>query len=219
LNDLDKELERRGHKFCRYADDCNIYVKSEKAGQRVLAAITKYLENTLKLKVNQDKSGIVDRGNASFLRYSVCSRKYNVRLRITPEVVKRFKGDMKVVFHRARGWSKRRTVNELNPKLRGWMNYFWHIGVKGILQELDGWMRRHFRKLLWRQWKRVHTQAKRLMQLGLNERRAWVSAQNGRGSWWNTGASPMNQALPKKHFDRIGLISLLDYNYQLHCLT
>jgi len=219
LNDLDKELERRGHKFCRYADDCNIYVKSEKAGQRVLASITKYLENTLKLKVNQKKSGVGRPWQRKFLGYSVCSRKYNVRLRVAPEVVKRFKGDMKAAFRRARGCSIKRTVHELNPKLRGWMAYFRYIGVKGVLQELDGWIRRHLRKVLWRQWKCTYTRVKRMMQLGLSEKRAWCSAQNGRGSWWNAGASHMNYALPKKRFDRIGLISLLDYNHQLNCST
>jgi len=219
LNDLDQELERRGHKFCRYADDCNIYVKSEKAGQRVLASITKYLEKALKLKVNLGKSGVGRPWQRKFLGYSVCSRKYNVRLRIAPEVVKRFKGDMKAALRRARGRSLKRTVHELNPKLRGWMAYFRYIGVKGILQELDGWLRRHLRKVLWRQWKRAHTRAKRMMQLGLNEKRAWGSAQNGRGSWWNAGAAHMNQAIPKKRFDRVGLISLLDYNQQLNCST
>jgi len=219
LNDLDKELERRGHKFCRYADDCNIYVKSEKAGQRVLASITKYLANTLKLKVNLAKSGVGRPWQRKFLGYSVCSRKYNVRLRIAPEVVKRFKGDMKAALRRARGRSLKRTVHELNPKLRGWMTYFRYIGVKGILQELDGWLRRHLRKILWRQWKRAHTRAKRMMQLGLNEKRAWDSAQNGRGSWWNACASHMNQAIPKKRFDLIGLISLVDYNHQLNGST
>ena len=99
------------------------------------------------------------------------------------------------------------------------MNYFRHIGVKGILQELDGWLRRHLRKILWRQWKRPFTRAKSLMRLGIAEQRAWVSAQNGRGAWWNVGASHMNQALSKKRFDRIGLVSLVDYNHRLKCLA
>ena len=99
------------------------------------------------------------------------------------------------------------------------MNYFRHIGVKNVLQELDGWLRRHLRKILWRQWKRSFTRAKMLMRLGLDEKRAWDSAQNGRGAWWNSGASHMNQALPKKRFDRIGLVSLVDYYQRLKGLT
>lgn len=219
LTDLDRELESRGHKFCRYADDCNIYVRSQAAGERVLASITRFLEKTLKLRVNREKSGVGRPWQRKFLGYTVCSRKYNVRLKIAPKVVKRFKGDLKVVFRQGRGRSIHKVVDELNPKVRGWMNYFRYIGVKRVLQELDGWIRRHLRKILWRQWKRPYTRAKRLMQLGLEESRAWNSAQNGRGAWWNAGASHMNQALPKKRFDRIGLVSLVDYNQRLKCST
>jgi RNA-directed DNA polymerase len=219
LTDLDKELERRGHKFCRYADDCNVYVKSEVAGQRVLRSITQYLESTLKLQVNQEKSGVGRPWQRKFLGYSVCQRKQNVRLRVAPAAVKRFKGDLKATLRRARGWAMHKTVAVLNPKLRGWMSYFRHIGVKGILQELDGWLRRHLRKILWRQWKRYFTRVNRLMRLGIAEGRARASAGNGRGAWWNAGASHMNQALPKKRFDRIGLVSLVDYNQRLKYLT
>ena len=108
---------------------------------------------------------------------------------------------------------------QLNPKLRGWMNYFRHINVKSVLQELDGWLRRHLRKILWRQWKRANTRRKKLMQLGLEAPRAQASAGNGRGPWWNAGAHHMSQALPKKRFDRIGLVSLVDYNHRLKCLS
>ncbi len=219
LTDLDRELERRGHKFCRYADDCNIYVGSAKAGQRVLASITHYLESTLKLRVNREKSGVGRPWQRKFLGYTVCSRKYNVRLKIAPKAITRLKGDLKVVLRRGRGRAIGRVIEELNLKLRGWMNYFRHIGVRGILQELDGWIRRHLRKILWLQWKRSFTRAKNLMRLGLDEKRAWNSAQNGRGSWWNAGASHLNQALPKKFFDRLGLVSLMDYYHQLNRLT
>jgi RNA-directed DNA polymerase len=219
LTDLDKELEERGHKFCRYADDCNIYVKSESAGQRVLSSLTVYLEETLKLKVNQEKSGVGRPWQRKFLGYTQCNRKRNVRLKIASEVIKRFKGSIKLALRRGRGCSLLKTVETLNPKLRGWMIYFRHIGVRDILQELDGWLRRHLRKILWRQWKRPLTRTKRLVQLGLGRERAKVSAQNGRGAWWNAGASHMNQALPKKRFDKLGLISLVDYNQKLKCST
>jgi len=219
LTDLDRELEKREHKFCRYADDCNIYVKSEKAGQRVLESITHYLEKKLKLRVNREKSGVGRPWQRKFLGYSVCNRKQNVRLKVASKAIMRFRGDLKAVFRRGRGRALRRVIEELNLKLCGWMNYFRHIGVKGILQELDGWVRRHLRMILWLQWKRPFTRAKNLMRLGLDEKRAWNSAQNGRGSWWNAGASHLNQALPKKLFDRLGLISLMDYYRQLKRLT
>ena len=219
LTDLDLELEKRGHKFCRYADDCNIYVKSEKAGDRVLASLTHYLEKKLKLRVNREKSGVGRPWQRKFLGYTVCNRKQNVRLKVAPKAIIRLRGDLKAVFRRGRGRALGRVIEELNLKLGGWMNYFRHIGVKGILQELDGWVRRHLRKILWLQWKRPYTRAMNLMRLGLDEKRAWNSAQNGRGSWWNAGASHLNQALPKKLFDRLGLISLMGYYHQLQRLT
>ena len=120
------------------------------------------------------------------------------------------RGNLKAVFRRGRGRHLLKVIKELNLILRGWLNYYRHIGVTGILQELDGWIRRHLRKILWRQWKRVFTRAKMLMRLGLEEARAWISATNGRGPWWNAGASHMNQALPKWRFDRLGLVSLVD---------
>lgn len=218
LTDLDNELERRGHKFSRYADDCNIYVRSKEAGQRVLRSITEYLENVLKLRVNREKSDVGRPWERVFLGYTLCHRKWNIRLKVSGKAIKRFKGDLKQEFRKGRGRSIRTTVKELAPKLRGWMNYFRYIGIKGILQELDGWIRRHLRKILWRQWKRTYTRVKRLMRFGISEERAWRSATNGRGPWWNAGASHMNQALPKKLFDRIGLISLVDYNQRLKCL-
>lgn len=219
LTDLDKELERRGHKFSRYADDCNIYVRSQEAGQRVLDSITEYLEVELKLKVNREKSGVGRPWERVFLGYTLCNRKRNIRLRVSGKAVKRFKGDLGAVFRQGRGCSLRRTVEALNPKLRGWMNYFRDIGVKGVLQELDGWLRRHLRKLIWRHWKSPKSRCKRLERQGLSAERARMSAYNSRGAWWNAGASHMNQVLPKKWFDRIGLISLVDYNQRLKCLT
>ena len=219
LDDLDKELEQRGHAFCRYADDVNIYVNSQRAGERVLVSITHWLAKHLKLQVNPTKSAVDRPWKRKFLGYTVCSRKYNVRLRISPEAVKRFKADIKVVIRRGRGCALGKTIETLNPKLRGWLNYFQHIGVKDIVQELDGWLRRHLRKVLWRQWKRSRTRFKQLMQLGLDEKRAQKSAYNGRGAWWNAGASHMNQALPKKWFDRRNLLSLVDYQFRLKCLT
>ncbi len=183
----------------------------------MLASITTYLETKLKLRVNRAKSGVGRPWQRKFLGYTVCHRKYNVRLRIDPKAIKRLRCDLRVVFRRGRGRSLGRIVEDLNPKLRGWIVYFRHIGVKGPLEELDGWIRRHLRQVLWVQWKRSFTRAKNLMRLGLEEKRAWDSAQNGRGPWWNAGASHLNQALPKKLFDRLGLVSLIDYYHGLKC--
>lgn len=215
LTDLDRELERRGHCFCRYADDCNIYVRSKRAGERVLASMTRFLESRLKLRVNPEKSAVDRPWKRSFLGYTVCHRKYKVRLKVAPKSVQRLKGNLKALFRSGRGRSIRRTIADLAPKIRGWVNYFRYAGVKGVFEEVDGWIRRHLRKILWRQWKRTQTRAKMLMRLGLSEARAWTSATNGRGPWWNSGASHLNQALPKKLFDRLGLVSLMDQYHRL----
>jgi RNA-directed DNA polymerase len=219
LDELDRELERRGHRFCRYADDCNIYVKSERAGQRVLASITRFLGQRLRLKVNAEKSGVARPARRVFLGYSVHRGAKGVRLKVSAKAVTRLKGNLKAMFRRGRGRHLRKVIKELNPILRGWLNYYRHLEITGILKELDGWLRRHLRKILWRQWKRVSTRAKMLMRLGLEEARAWISATNGRGPWWNAGASHMNQALPKWRFDRLGLISFVDLYRRLRSTT
>ncbi|MGM0553010.1 MAG: group II intron reverse transcriptase/maturase [Pseudomonadota bacterium] len=219
LTDLDRELERRGHRFCRYADDCNVYVYSQCAGERVLASMTRFLEQRLRLRVNREKSAVDRPWKRSFLGYTVCNRKRNVRLKVAAKPVERLKANVKAAFRRGRGCSLRRTIAELAPKLRGWLNDFRHAGVKRVFEELDGWIRRHLRKLLWRQWKRPYRRAVMLMRLGLGEERAWRSATNGRGPWWNAGAPHMNQAMPKRRFDQLQLVSLMDQYHRLKCLA
>jgi RNA-directed DNA polymerase len=219
LTDLDRELERRGHRFCRYADDCNVYVHSQRAGERVLASLTRFLEERLKLRVNRAKSAVDRPWKRSFLGYTVDRRRRNIRLKVADKPLKRLKSALKLEFRKGRGRKIYRTVEILSPKLRGWVNYFRYADVKGVFEQLDGWIRRHLRKILWRQWKRPFTRAKMLMRLGLTEERAWRSATNGRGPWWNSGASHLNQALPKKVFDRIGLVSLMDQYHRLKCMT
>jgi RNA-directed DNA polymerase len=210
LDDLDKELERRGHVFCRYADDCNIYVQSRRAGERVLASISLFLEERLKLKVNQDKSAVSRPWKRKFLGYSMTSNLIP-RLKVAPESVARLKAKLRILFRQGRGRNLGRFIQEdLAPLLRGWLNYFQLAQVKGVFEELDGWIRRKLRCILWRQWKRARTRAKNLMKRGSAEERAWKSATNGRGPWWNSGASHMNQALPAKYFDVLGLVSLLN---------
>jgi len=209
LDELDKELERRGHRFCRYADDANIYVRSQRAGERVRESVTRFVRQRLKLKVNEEKSAVDRLWNRSFLGYTVLPGKLS-RLRVAPESVKRLVGKLRQIFRMARGWSLTRLIDRLRPILRGWGNYFRLAEVKITFQRLDQWLRRRMRCILWRQWKRTFTRARMLMKRGLSEERAWRSATNGRGPWWNAGASHMNQAYPKSFFDRLGLISLLD---------
>ena len=209
LTDLDRELERRGHSFCRYADDCNVYVSSRVAAEHAMAQITQFLEERLKLQVNRDKSACARPWGRKFLGYSFTMHR-QTKLRVAPESLKRLHEKVRERLRAGRGRSLAATIGELAPLLRGWMSYFRLTEVKGVLEELDGWLRRKLRGLLWRQWKRTITRAKALMRRGLARERAWHSATNGRGAWWNAGASHMNHAYPKSYFDHMGLVSLVD---------
>jgi group II intron reverse transcriptase/maturase len=217
LTKLDRELERRGHAFCRFADDCNIYVRSQAAGERVMASVTRFLADTLKLAVNTAKSAVANPWERKFLGYSLTWHKAP-RLRIAPSSLRRLEGKVREVLQGARGRSLVHTLQELNVVLRGWAAYFKLTETKQALEDLDGWIRRKLRCVLWRQWKRPYTRAQHLMKAGLLEERAFRSAFNQRGPWWNSGASHMNRAFPKSFFDRLGLVSLLDTTRRLQCL-
>jgi RNA-directed DNA polymerase len=215
LNDLDQELQRRRLAFCRYADDCNIYVRSRKAGQRVMGGVKAFLEEALKLRINAEKSAVARPWERKFLGYSVTVHRES-RLRIAPASVQRLMQKVRDVMRAGRGRSLARTIEDLNPLLRGWINYFRLTATKGVLEELDSWMRRRLRCLLWRQWKRPATRARKLRALGLDAERARLSAGNGHGPWWNAGASHMNLVLPAKYFTTQGLVSLMDTHRRLH---
>ena len=210
LTELDRELERRGHRFCRYADDCNIYVRSKRAGDRVMASMTQFLATRLRLTVNTDKSAVDRPWRRSFLGYSVSWHKRQVRLRVAPKSLKAFMTKLRPLLKRSRGQSLTTTIQKLNPVLRGWANYYRLTASKRPVEALDGWIRRRLRLILWQQWKRPRTRARCLMRLGLPAPRAWMGATNGRGPWWNSGASHMNTALPKRVFNGLSLVSLLD---------
>ena len=210
LDDLDKELERRGHSFCRYADDSNIYIASKRAGERVLQSITRFVETRLQLKVNREKSTVARPWNRKFLGYSFTAHK-ECKIRVAPQSLERFRKHLKELFRMGRGRNLKRFIGEdLNPVIRGWINYFRLAETSGFAEELDQWIRRRLRLILWRQWKRPWTRFKKLMRFGIAEERAARSAFNGRGPWYNSGASHMNQALPKKFFDKMGLLSTLE---------
>jgi group II intron reverse transcriptase/maturase len=209
LTALDRELERRGHTFCRYADDCNIYVASQRAGVRLMASLTGFLDERLKLKVNQAKSAVARPWQRKFLGYSLTWHRAP-KLRIAVPSLQRLTEKVRVLLRGARGRSLGTTIQTLNPVLRGWAAYFKLAETKRALEERDGWIRHTLRCILWRQWKRSYARARNLMQRGLAEERAWRSATNGRGPWWNAGASHMHAAFPKSWFDHLGLVSLLD---------
>jgi RNA-directed DNA polymerase len=209
LDDLDKELGRRGHAFCRYADDCNIYVRTRKAGERVMASITRFLSSRLRLRVNPEKSAVSRPWHRKFLGYSVTVEK-SPRLRVSRESVKRFKIGIRRKTRRGRGMNLRDFILELTASLRGWYNYYRLNEVKVVFEQLDEWLRRRLRLLLWRRWKKPRTRFKNLQKRGLDTERCAMGAYNEHGPWWNSGASHMNRAFPKKYFDEHGLISFLD---------
>ncbi len=213
LDDLDKELERRGHRFCRYADDCNIYVRSKAAGERVMESISCFLEKRLRLKVNRDKSAVDRPWRRDFLGYTMTWHR-QPRLKVSPDSIQRIRGKIRELMGKARGCSLMKVIGELVPLLRGWINYFRLSSVKIAFEELDEWIRRRLRCVIWQHWKRPLTRAKKLIQRGIGKETAYISAYNGRGAWWNSGRAHMNLAFPAKWFAGQGLISLLSQHHR-----
>jgi len=209
LDDLDKELEKRGHAFCRYADDCNIYIGSQRAGRRVKETLTRFLLEKLKLKVNPLKSAVDRPWKRKFLGFSLTAQKES-RVRVAPQSVKRLEDKLREKFREGRGRNLTTFLEGLRPLLRGWANYFSVAETRGVFEELDQWIRRKLRCMEWRKWKRGRRRMQRLTALGLERERARTSAFNGHGPWWNAGASHMHQALPTAYFRKQGLISLLE---------
>jgi RNA-directed DNA polymerase len=180
-----------------------------------MASLSRFLWVKLKLRLNEAKSAVDRPWRRKFLGYSMTWHR-RPRLKVAPANLTRFQEKVREWLRGGRGRNLGRQIKELSPLLRGWVNYFRLAEVKGVFETLDGWLRRKLRCILWRQWKRPYTLAKNLMKNGLGEERAWESATNGRGPWWNSGASHMNEAFPKRFFDDLGLVSLLDYLRMIH---
>ena len=214
LDEWDRELERRGHHFVRYADDCNVYVRSKAAGERVLASLERWLMQRLRLRVNRDKSGVARPWTRKFLGYSVTWDRA-ARLRVSPAAVKRLKTKLRGMLRQGRGRRLADVVADLNLATRGWVVYFRLAEVKASFEDLDKWLRRKLRCVMWRQWKRPRTRLHELRRRGLDEARAHVSAYNGHGPWWNAGASHMHAAVPTAVLRQLGLLSLLDEHQRL----
>ena len=209
LHELDQELESRGHRFCRYADDCNIYVRTLRSGERVLSSTDNFVEVKLKLKVNWKKSAVAHPSRRKFLGFSFTLDR---KIRISPQARKRFKSRVKELCRAGRGRNLEYFIlTDLNPYLKGWFNYFKLAEAKKTFaREMDEWIRHRLRNILWRQWKRPWTRFQNLRKRGLGEERAARSAFNKHGPWFNSGASHMNQAVKVKEFREIGLFSLLE---------
>jgi RNA-directed DNA polymerase len=207
LDDLDQELERRGHTFCRYADDCNIYVQSRAAGERVLASLTQFLESKLSLRVNRDKSAVAHVRERKFLGYRLLAGGV---LTIAPQSIQRAKDRIRQITRRNRGVSFERVIGELNSFTTGWVTYFRYAKAKGILSKLDQWLRRKLRCVRLKQRKRAVSIASFLQRLGVPKDRSWTTAACGKG-WWRMAQTPAaSQGLSNQWFQDQGLIGLTD---------
>lgn len=214
LDGLDKELERRGHKFCRYADDNNVYVKSKKAGFRVMNSMTNIIENNLKLKVNKDKSAVDFVSKRKFLGFSFYFSKSGAEIRIHEKSIKRFKEKVKFHTNRNKGISMEYRLLNLNQITRGWINYYGIANARGRLVELDKWIRRRLRACIWKQWKKTSTKQRNLVKLGIDKYKAWQYA-NTRKGYWRISKSPiLNNSLNNKYLEYLGFISLIQ-TYQM----
>jgi RNA-directed DNA polymerase len=205
LDDLDKELERRGHRFCRYADDCNIYVRTQKAGERVMTSVVRFLEEKLQLRVNRGKSAAAAVQERQFLGYRILR---DGRLATAPRSLGRAKKRIRQITRRNRGISLERMIGELNSYLTGWVTYFRYAACKSHLRRLDEWIRRKLRCIRLKQRKRTKSIADFLRSLGVPERSAWLLALSGKGWWRKSGTPQANQAMSIAWFRAQGLVSL-----------
>jgi group II intron reverse transcriptase/maturase len=213
LNDLDKELEERGHKFVRYADDCNIYVKTQRAGERVLESVKQYLEKKLKLKVNPKKSKVERATRAQFLGFSFFKRKGEVLIRLANRTRQRLMEKIRHLTKRTRSGKLEDILSEINRYLRGWIAYFRLATTPSVYQELDEWIRRRLRQLLWKRWKRGTTRYRELIYLGVPNERAALGAI-GNSPWRMSHTPVVHEALSNTFWRNSGLESITErYNH------
>jgi RNA-directed DNA polymerase len=204
LDELDRELERRGHRFVRYADDSNVYVRSERAGQRVMASLTAFLTHRLKLKINAQKSAVARPADRKFLGFSFTNHRQPKR-RIASKALARFKERVRGLTGRMRGVSMSRMVEELSAYLRGWHSYFGFCQTPSVLAELDRWLRRRLRAVLWKQWKRGQRRYAELRKRGVGAGLAARTASSSHGPWRLARSHALGIALPNAYFDSLGL--------------
>ena len=205
LDELDKELEKRGHKFCRYADDCNIYVKSQEAGNRVLKSIAEFLATRLKLKVNETKSAVAHVTKRKFLGYSF---RVDSELKVASQSLVKFKNRIRELTSRNRGRELEHVIKELNQYLNGWISYFRLSANISVFKELDSWIRRRLRCYRLKQRKQTYSVYKFLVELGVSVQNAWKLAKSSKG-WWRLSLNPnIHTAMSNVWFDKSGLVSL-----------
>lgn len=216
LNELDKELTKRGLKFCRYADDCNIYVRSRKAADRVMASITKFIEEKLRLKVNEKKSTVDRPWKLKFLGFSFYYKKDGIGIRVHPKPVKKLKQKLKAITGRSNAMSMTQRMLKLKQVITGWVNYFSIADMKWLAKSLDEWLRRRIRMCFWKQWKRIKTKHENLIRLGIDKYKAWEYA-NTRKSYWRISNSPiLARTFTNDYLKKLGFQSVAERYLLVH---
>ena len=209
LDELDLEVERRRHRFVRYADDCNVYVRSARAGLRVMKSVTRFITQKLKLKVNDAKSAVARPQERKFLGFSFTASPEAKRV-VAPQALDRFKRRFRQITRRAKGVSMKTTIEELAPYMRGWRGYFGFCETPEVLLSLTRWVRLRLRAAMWRQWKTPRRRREALIELGVRERLANNTAGSGLGPWYLAKAKALSVRLSNAYFKSLGLPSLID---------
>ena len=211
LNELDKELTRRGHRFVRYADDCMIFCKSRKSAERTLKNIIPFIEGKLFLKVNREKTSVAHISKVKYLGYAFYRYKGKCRLRVHPKSVTKMKDKIRELTKRSNGWGNGYRAMKLTQFVRGWVNYFALADMKGLLRETDEWLRHKIRAVYWKQWKKVKTKFRELKRLGVEEEKAWMCANMRNGNWYCSGYFVLQTAFNNKKLRGLGYPTFTEF--------
>ena len=211
LNELDNELEKRGHRFVRYADDTVIFCKSKRSAERTLTNIIPYIEEKLFLKVNREKTVVAYIRNIKFLGYSFYENGKEGRLRAHPKSISKMKEQIKALTSRSNGWGDKMRKESLKQYITGWVNYFKLADIKNLLLQVDEWYRRRLRMVIWKQWKRIRTRLRNLIKLGLDKNKAWEFANTRKGIWRTAGSPILNRTITIDRLRKAGYIFFTDY--------
>ena len=211
LNEMDKELTRRGHRFVRYADDCMIFCKSRKSAERTLENIVPYIEGKLFLKVNRTKTSVAHISKVKYLGYSFYRYKGKCRFRVHPKSVEKMKNKIRELTDRSNGWGNEYRALKLTQFIRGWVNYFGKADMKSLLRSNDEWLRHRIRAIYWKQWKKVKTKFKELRKLGVEEEKAWICANMRNGNWYCSGYFVLQTAFNNKKLRELGYPTFTEF--------
>lgn len=215
LNELDRELEKRGLNFCRYADDCNIYVKSKKSANRVMESITRFIEKELKLKVNREKSKVDRPWKLKYLGYTFYPKKGEMGVRVHQNSLKKLKEKLKSITGRSNAMSMEKRAIKIRQTILGWIEYFKLAEMKKVLKELDEWLRRRIRLCYWKQWKKIKTKHDNLVKLGIENYKAWEFANTRKGYWRISNSPILNKSLTNQYLKEQGFITMSERYLQV----